>query len=83
MEPFDELTGRIDGIGHALLRVVSLLEMAQVIDGPRLAAEWRAARPAHMATDAPLQASRQVLHQLADLLDEARLARGANQAVGP
>lgn len=76
---FDTLTGRIDGIGQALLRVVAALEMAQVIDGSRISAAWRQARPEQLATDAPLQASRQVLQQLADLLDKAREARAACQ----
>ena len=76
---FDTLTGRIDGIGQALLRVVSALEMQQLIDGHRISQEWRAARPEHLATDAQLQESRKVLHQLADLLDDARQARAARQ----
>lgn len=76
---FNTLTGRIDGIGQALLRVVSALEMQQLIDGHRISQEWRAARPEHLATDAQLQASRKVLHQLADLLDDARQARAARQ----
>ena len=80
---FDALTGRIDGIGQALLRVVSALEMRQLIDGPRIAAEWRQARPAHLATGTELQESRKVLHQLANLLDEARQARTAHQGARP
>ena len=80
---FDILTGRIDGIGQALLRVVSHLEMRDLIDGPRVAAEWRQARPEHLATDPELQASRKVLHQLADLLDGARQARAAHQKGHP
>lgn len=80
---FDILTGRIDGIGQALLRVVSHLEMRDLIDGPRVAAEWRQARPDHLATGPELQASRKVLHQLADLLDEARQARAAHQKGHP
>lgn len=80
---FGILTGRIDGIGQALLRVVSHLEMRDLIDGPRVAAEWRQARPEHLATDPELQASRKVLHQLADLLDEARQARAAHQKGHP
>ena len=80
---FNTLTGRIDGIGQALLRVVSHLEMRDLIDGPRVAAEWRQARPEHLATDPELQASRKVLHQLADLLDEARQARAAHQKGHP
>lgn len=80
---FDTLTGRIDGIGQALLRVVTALEMRRLIDGPRIATEWRAARPEQLATDAELQESRKVLHQLANLLDEARQARTAHQGARP
>ena len=80
---FDTLTGHIDAMGQALLRVVSHLEMRDLIDGPRVAAEWRQARPEHLATDPELQASRKVLHQLADLLDEARQARAAHQKGHP
>lgn len=80
---FDTLTGHIDAMGQALLRVVSHLEMRELIDGPRIAAEWRQARPEHLATDPELQASRKVLHQLADLLDEARQARAAHQKGHP
>lgn len=79
----DTLTGRIDGIGQALLRVVSHLEMRELIDGPRISAEWRQARPEHLAADAELQASRKVLRQLADLLDEARQARAVHQGDHP
>lgn len=76
---FDTLTGRLDGIGQALLRVVSWLEMEGLMDGPRIAAAWRQVRPEHLAQDAQLQESRKVLHQLSDLLDEARDARAAHQ----
>ena len=74
---FHELAGRIDGIGHALLRVVTALEMEGLIDGPHIAAEWRQVRQENLAAGAEQQASRQMLHQLADLLDAAREARAA------
>ena len=80
---FDELTGRIDGIGQALLRMASLLEMEGLMDGPRLSEAWRQARPAHLATDVRLQASRHMLHMLADLLDQARQARSALPSTHP
>lgn len=80
---FDELAGRIDGIGHALLRVVAQLEMSGVMDGPRMSAAWREARPEHLANDQELQASRHVLLQLAELLDDARQARAARQGSAP
>ena len=75
MDNFDELAGRIDGLAHALLRLTAELEMQGLIDGPRVSQAWRDARPTHLATDQMLQASRHVLHQMADQLDEARSAR--------
>lgn len=78
--PFDELAGRIDGVAQAVLRLAAQLEMAQLMDGPRLCSAWRQVRPVHLAeVDAQLLASRHVLHQMADLLDEARLARAVRQ----
>lgn len=75
MDNFDELAGRIDGMAHALLRLTAELEMQGLIDAPRVSQAWREARPEHLATDQMLQASRHVLHQMADQLDEARSAR--------
>lgn len=75
MDNFEELAGRIDGMAHALLRLTAELEMQGLIDAPRLTQAWREARPEHLATDQMLQASRLVLHQMADQLDEARNAR--------
>lgn len=69
---FDELAGRIDGVAQALLRISAELEIARLMDGPRLAAAWRQARPEHLALDQQLQASRHVLQQMADSLDAAR-----------
>lgn len=74
-EQFDELAGRIDGVAHALLRLTAELEMRGLIDAPRVSQAWREARPEQLATDQVLQASRQVLHQMADQLDEARRTR--------
>jgi len=72
---FDELAGRINGMGQALLRLTAELEMQGVIAGPRVSAAWRRAaepfggkRPAHRATH-------KVLLQLSQLLDEARQSR--------
>lgn len=76
-QDFDELAGRIDGIGQALLRVVTALEMQGLIDGPHMAAEWRQARTGPLAQGSQEQASRRMLHTLADRLDGARQARAA------
>lgn len=72
---FDELAGRMDGMAHALLRLTAELEMQGLIDAPRVSLAWREARPADLAIDQMLQASRHVLHQMADQLDGARSVR--------
>jgi hypothetical protein len=72
---FDELAGRIDGVAHALLRLTAELEMQELIDAPQVSQAWREARPEHLATEHMLQASRHVLHQMADQLDGARGVR--------
>ncbi|MEG0051663.1 MAG: hypothetical protein RR715_00225 [Comamonas sp.] len=77
---FDELAGRIDGVAQALLRIVAELEMARLMDGPRLSAVWRQARPEQLAIDQQLQASRHVLHQMADSLDAARQHRSEHRS---
>ena len=69
------LDGKIDGLAQALLRVVAELEMARLIDGPRVSAAWRNARPQHLAVDGVRQASRSVLLELAEQLDDARTHR--------
>lgn len=79
-EDFDELAGRINGMGQALLRLCAELEWQGVIDGPRVSATWRRGagmyrsdQPAHHSTQA-------VLLEMAKLLDESRVARPARQA---
>ena len=77
MSEIDELEGRVDALAQALMRVVAELEAKRLLDGPRVSAAWRGARPARVACTRQLQASRKVLLQMADTLDEARLARTA------
>lgn len=69
----DTLAGRVDGVARALLRLTAALEMAQVIDGPRLSQAWR--ESVLEQADPAMAASRQVLLEMADLLDEARAVR--------
>lgn len=69
----DEMAGRIDGLARALLQLTAALEMAQVIDGPRLSQAWRGA--VSDLAEPKLLASRQVLLEMADRLDEARASR--------
>lgn len=72
-QDFDELAGRIDGIGQAVLRLAAALERQGVINGPRLSANWREARQ-HGAS-AVEDSARRTLHELAAVLDDARSHR--------
>ncbi|MCB8748344.1 hypothetical protein LHU53_15695 [Rhodoferax sp. U2-2l] len=75
---FDELAGRIDGIGQALLRVTAALEMQGVIDGPLVAEGWRMAALPHTAGSVMHRSAYQMLQQLADALEAARSSRQAS-----
>ena len=75
MKDFDELAGRIDGMGRALLALAAVLEQAGVIDGPRLTSAMRAMPAPGRANESLLSASRQTLLDLADQLDDARSRR--------
>jgi len=72
---FDELAGRIDGIGQALLRLCAELEMQGVIDGSRLSAAWMHVADRRPNATAVHRKAHNTLHQLAQMLDEARSAR--------
>lgn len=72
-DDFDELAGRIEGIGRALLIVVSALEMLGIIDGPQTADAWRHELPAIHTPQ--LQTAHKTLHELAQALDDARSYR--------
>ncbi|MBF5006381.1 hypothetical protein [Diaphorobacter caeni] len=75
MSEIAELEGRIDALAQALMRVVAELESQRLLDGQRVSAAWRRARPARLACTRQLRASRGVLLQMADVLDEARAHR--------
>lgn len=78
---FDELAGRIEGVAQAMLRLAAELEVAGLIDGPRMAADWRATQPPqHMPDTAVRRSARTTLAQLADSLTQA--ARYRAQAQG-
>lgn len=73
---FDELAGRIDGIGQALLRLTAELEVQSLIDGSRVSAAWtQVAQQRLVEGKAVSQAAHVTLLQLAGLLDDARAAR--------
>ncbi|GKS85556.1 hypothetical protein AVMA1855_15410 [Acidovorax sp. SUPP1855] len=72
---FDELAGRVEGVGQALLYLTAELEMAGIIDGPRLAQAWRTAQRPNVLP--VLETARRTLLELAHALDEARKNRQA------
>ncbi len=76
---FDELAARVDAMGHALLRVVAELEVAQLIDGPRVSQAWRQVVAQQLPEDGREGAMQALLQRMADLLDEARQCRAARQ----
>lgn len=71
----DELSGRIDGIGQALLRVTAELEMQGIIDGSRVSAAWRTVADRRPETTAVHHSAHSTLRQLSQMLDEARSSR--------
>ena len=75
MNEIAELEGKVDALAQALMRVVAELETRHVLDGQRVSAAWRGARPARFARTRQLCASRRVLLQMAETLDEARVIR--------
>lgn len=72
---FDELAGRIDGIGQALLRLTAALEMQGVIDGPLVSERWREAAQVHPDDSTVHRSANKTLLQLAALLEAARSSR--------
>lgn len=70
---FDELAGRIEGVGRALLHLCAELEMSKLIDGPRLSQAWQDALPANGLP--ALETARRSLQELARALDDARRTR--------
>lgn len=76
-EKFDELAGRIDAIGQALLRVTAALEMQGVIDGPLVSDGWRMAVQPRTAGNVRHNSAYKLLQELADSLESARNSRQA------
>lgn len=74
---FDELAGRIEGIGQALLLLTADLEMRGLIDGPRLSLAWRSARRSNVRP--VLETARHTLVEMAQALDYARMNRQAQE----
>lgn len=72
---FDELAGRVEGVGQALLYLTAELEMAGIIDGPRLSRAWRTAQRPNVLP--VLETAHRTLLELAQTLDDARTNRQA------
>ncbi len=72
---YEELSGRIDALSHALLHVTAELEVMQLIDGPRVSRLWRGRRMCNQGTDLRKQSAHKVLNQLAYLLEQSRSHR--------
>lgn len=79
---FEELAGRINGMGQALLRLTAELELRKIIDGPRISAAWERAAGVYCSAQPAHQSSKKVLQHLVQLLDEARGSRQARSAQG-
>ena len=69
---FDELAGRIEGMSRAVLHIAAALEIAGLIDGPRLSQGWRSGLPGP-----GLEVANRTLQELARALDGARSQRQA------
>lgn len=74
---FELLSGRIEGLAEALLRVTAALEMQGVIDGPQMSEAWRAAVRPHTVDTEVRRIACTTLQELALALDAARHSRQA------
>ncbi len=74
---FNELAGRIEGIGKCVLHLVAMLEEAEIINGPRFADGLRTAVRPGQHSPAHLEAAARTLQELAAALGEARSWRRA------
>jgi hypothetical protein len=70
---YNELAGRIEGMGRAVLHIAAALESKGLIDGERLSQAWRSALPLH-----GVNVAGQTLQQMAIALDDARMHRRAH-----
>lgn len=68
---FDELAGRIEGIGRAVIALAWVMEKETDMDGASLTRRWREAAPGNTGRPDQQAASR-TLHELAEHLDQMR-----------
>ncbi|RIX47476.1 MAG: hypothetical protein D3M94_07325 [Rhodocyclales bacterium GT-UBC] len=73
---FEELAGRIDGIGRVVAMLIADLEMREQLGGDRFCSQLRSYAD-QRGRYAEHQKSAQVIWQIADELDAARLNRSA------
>jgi hypothetical protein len=71
-QDFDELAGRIEGVGRALLLLAWTMERETDMDGPSLTRRWRESVPDHSTGTAVLAAASRTLQELALGLDRMR-----------
>lgn len=74
-EQFNELAGRIEGVGRALMGMVAELERAGIIDGPRYCDGLEAQAEALHFSRPHLAATQRTLREMAEELDRARRHR--------
>ena len=75
---FDELAGRIDGVGRVLMQLIADLETRENLDGARFCQGVRR-YAANRGRYADLQTSARVMKAIADEVDDARASRAAAQ----
>ncbi|MDP3652441.1 MAG: hypothetical protein Q8R67_12235 [Rhodoferax sp.] len=70
-QDFEELAGRIDGVARAVLVLAQMMERETDMDGLTLTRQWRES-VGPQADAGSLGTARKTLHQMAQLLDDAR-----------
>ena len=78
---FADLAGRVEGIGRAVLHLTTLLERAEIIEGPTVSHAWRTSLPERPGT--ALETARQTLIDLARELDRSRAVRMTRAQTDP
>ena len=72
---FNELAGRIEGLGLAVMYLAATLEMNGTINGRRYCASLRRAEKGLCFPQPHLSATKRTLREMAKALDAARIAR--------
>lgn len=72
---FDELAGRIEGIGRAFMLLVAMLEDEDMVNGRRYCAALRRSEKGLRFPQPHLAATKRTLRETAKALDDARKVR--------